>query len=258
MLVDSHVHLDLTLSEAPDRMEWMKKNCYHPISWAFGSKIRICEDLEKYLHYQQKMIHQFYKSGLECHYLTGIHPRNIPEDLDLAAVRKLLEPFLDDPLCLGIGEIGLETGSRREMEVLRTQLEMADILVKRGKKFGIHTPRSNKTAITRQVLAELEPFADLKDSMVIDHCVARTIGDVLHAGFRAGITISPVKSSSEDIRHIVENYPGYMDRIMINTDSAGRFYEDLYALSRDPSLDETIKQRILKDNAAAFFNLKTP
>jgi uncharacterized protein len=254
-LIDSHVHLDLTLNGEPRRVAWMKENSYHPVSWAFGAKIRALTDLKNYLAFQQKALQALHESGLACHYLTGIHPRNIPQDLPLEAIPTLLGPFLDDPLCLGIGEIGLETGSQREVEVLVAQMELADQVLEKGKCFGIHTPRANKAEVTRQLLSVLKPYSRAKNHMVVDHCTVETIGDVLNEGLWAGITVSPAKSKASDILAILRQYPEYENRIMVNTDSGGWFCEDLFALSQSHNIEEPIKRKILYQNAAGFFGL---
>jgi hypothetical protein len=255
MIIDSHVHLDLTFSGQPERIPWMKQNHYLPVSWSFGSGIVTTAELRAYLLSQQKTLHRIHGEGLVCCYLSGVHPRNIPEDLDLDLIPELLGPFLEDPLCRGIGEIGLETGSDREVGVLEAQLDLADRVLEKGKSFGLHSPRGNKAAVTLQLLEVLKPYHRAKNRMVVDHCTPETLGEVLKAGFWAGITVSPAKSKASDVQAILRQYPEYQDRIMINTDSGGRFYEDLFALAQSQAIEESIKQKILVQNAAGFFGL---
>ena len=254
-VIDSHVHLDLTFSRQPERVDWMKKHHYLPISWAFGANIHVTDDLIQYLQLQKKTIHGLANTGFECYYLTGIHPRNIPNDLDLGQIPTLLAPYLEDPLCRGIGEIGLETGSDQEVDVLVAQLGIGNAVTDKNKIFGIHTPRSNKEAVTRQLLTVLDPFVHMKAYMVVDHCTPETIGEVLKRGYWAGITASPIKSSEADIIEILNAFPNHHNRIMINTDSGGKFFEDVYQLSKSANIEDAIKQQILNDNAASFFRL---
>jgi hypothetical protein len=255
MLIDSHVHLDLTFSGQPGRIAWMKQNHYLPVSWAFGSNIVTTADLRAYLLFQQKTIRRIHGEGLVCYYLSGVHPRNIPWDLDVKVIPELLGPYLEDPLCRGIGEIGLETGTEREVEVLLAQLELADRVMEKGRGFGLHTPRGNKAAVTLHLLEVLKPCHRAKDRMVVDHCTPETIGEVLKAGYRAGITVSPAKSKASDVQAILSRYPEYEDRIMINTDSGGRFCEDLFALAESNVIEESKKQKILVQNAAVFYGI---
>ena len=254
-IIDSHLHLDLIYKRQPDTILWMKENSYRPVSWAFGAKIDTTADLLAYLDFQKETIHQISDTGLPCYFLAGIHPRNIPDDLETDRIPRLLGPYIDDPLCLGMGEIGLETGSRREIDVLVAQMEMGYTILKNDKIFGIHTPRDNKPAITQKLLATLAPFLNMKDHMVVDHCTPETIGEVLKWGYWAGITVSPIKSSASDVIEILSTWPEHLHRIMVNTDSGGRFYKDLHNLSANPQIEATIKRQILKDNAASFFRI---
>ena len=255
IFIDSHMHLDLTWRFLPERIPWMREKDYLPVSWAFGSGIHTTADLYGYLKFQQETLHKISDSGLACYYLAGIHPRNIPADLDVDRIPRLLAPFIKDPLCLGLGEIGLETGSLEECAVLTAQMAYAGSVMAKGKVVGLHTPRQNKTRITRQLLKVLEPFAHMKAAMVIDHCTPDTIGDVLKKGYWAGVTVSPVKSNAEDVAGILANFTDHLSRIMLNTDSGGKFFEDLFLLDSDPTIGKPEKQRLLKANAAAFFGI---
>jgi predicted metal-dependent TIM-barrel fold hydrolase len=82
--------------------------------------------------------------------------------------------------------------------------------------------------VAQQILDLLKPYAAYKERMVIDHCTPEIIGEVLTAGFYAGVTLSPVKASAEDVKEIVSNYENYLSRIMLNTDSESPFYDNQY------------------------------
>ena len=111
--VDSHLHLDLLVMEACESVGRLARIGCLPVSWAFARDISSSSDLEKYLRTRPRFFKEIRKDFLPCFYLAGVHPRNIPPDLEARHVRGLVSPCLDDPLCLGIGEIGLETGSGR-------------------------------------------------------------------------------------------------------------------------------------------------
>jgi uncharacterized protein len=167
-------------------------------------------------------------------------------------IEDLLAPYLQDPLCRGIGEIGLETGNLQETEVLLAQLELGRQLASPGAVVGVHTPRSNKVEITRTTLGLLEQFTDLAASLVVDHCTGETIGLVLDAGFWAGVTLSPVKTSWEGVKQMVAGEPERVGRIMVNTDSGGAFFEDLVRYRRHIELPENIREHLFHGAAARF------
>ncbi len=253
--IDSHVHLDHIYTDNADRISWLEKAGCTPVSWSFCKPVESVADIKRCLVNHSEIINELSVTRIPCYYLAGIHPRNISQDLKPSQVRELLFPYLDDPICLGIGEIGLETGSQREVEILLAHLELADEVVGRGKVFGIHTPRENKAMIAQQTLDLLKPYAGYKERMVLDHCTPAIIGEVLSAGLWAGVTLSPVKASIEDVKDIVNRYGKYLSRIMLNTDSGTQFYDNLYSFIQSDELGRDIKEKITRSNAERFFRI---
>jgi len=254
-LVDSHVHLDVIHTHFPRRISWLKKHCIVPISWSFDPDIHTCTQLNRYLANQAAFIRELNSEGFECYFLTGIHPRNIPPELNPDDVRQMLLPYLENPLCLGLGEIGLETGSEAEADILTAQLNLAEFIRSRNKKIGIHTPRKNKPAVTRKLLGMLDDYQGIESMTVIDHCTNDTIGWVLERGFWTGITLSPEKTSVAELKKIIATRPHAHDRIMCNTDSGVTFSEDFYQFSKNLTVSEGIRQALTSANARTFFNL---
>ncbi|MDM8526226.1 TatD family hydrolase [Desulfococcaceae bacterium HSG8] len=251
-IIDSHVHLDHIYEKKPERIRWMQEHGIMPISWAFGLHIENVGNLKDYLRTQSEVIHGLNREGFECYYLSGIHPRNISPDLGSGDVRDILSPFLDDPLCLGIGEIGLETGSNQEKEILCAHLELAESM---DKKLGIHTPRNDKPRITEEILAVLKSYPGIEDITVIDHCTPETVGQVLERGYWAGVTLSPLKTSFQDLEQIIRQHSENSERIMCNTDSGTVFYEDIYQLYASEAFPPTIRKGLAFANASRFFLL---
>lgn len=254
-IVDSHVHLDLIERYHPNRIQWLKDSACGVISWAYIEGIHSVSQIEDGLKSIAESIQKYSDAGLTCCFLAGVHPRSIPRDLKPVHIDSLLKGPLENPLCKGMGEIGLETGDTREQEILIAQLDFGQELLKRGKVIGIHTPRSNKHSITATTLKILARFPDISSSVVIDHCTLETIRPVLDAGFRAGVTLSPAKTSWEEMKHIALKYSNHIDRIMCNTDSGSEFFEDLVLLSRSPELPEAVLKKIFYENAFRFFSM---
>lgn len=252
-LLDSHTHLDIVRHCHPERIEWLQKHRCAAVSWAFSPREGRTANLKRYLTYQADAIQAINDSGLPCRFLAGIHPRNIPADMDPSQCADFLRPFLEHPLCLGIGEIGLETGDARETDFFAAQLELAQAMDPKI-RIGVHTPRKNKAAVTKIILAILENFPDLKGRLGVDHCTPETIGDVLEKEWMAGVTLSPVKSSLADLETIVKSNPEFADRIMCNTDSGADFHEDLVAAAGSGTFAPPIRSGIFGGNAASFFN----
>jgi len=255
-LIDSHVHLDLIHKAHPQRIQWLCAHDCAVISWAFGQQIGSVRDLRACLDRQRETVHHIHRqAGLACYFLAGIHPRNIPPDLSPEGVARLLAPALEDSLCLGIGEIGLERAFKQEQEILCAQLELARSLKGRHLCIGVHTPRGNKAAVTFRTLEILGDYKDLKKQVVVDHCTPETLGTVLDAGYAAGITLSPAKSTLADLTEMVTSHATALHRMMCNTDSGSRFHEDLIRAAGSGRLTEKVKAAVFHDTAAAFFKI---
>jgi predicted metal-dependent TIM-barrel fold hydrolase len=225
------------------------------VSWAFSKKVESAEGLARYLARQSRTLQEIASRHLTCRYLTGVHPRNIPPDLRPGDVAAMLLPHLDDDLCLGIGEIGLETASPREVDVLRAQLDLAGEVTGRGMVIGVHTPRRDKERVAGRILEVLEPYVTRADRIVVDHCTPAILGGVLAMGFRAGVTVSPIKSSFEDVTRMIEDHPEALDRIMLNTDSGSQYHDDLLRIAESRDLPERIRMALVRDNALRFYGL---
>ena len=258
--IDSHIHLDHIKEDNPDRINWlMAKGCL-VVSWALSKNIESVEDLDRYLKGKADLIENLNEEGLPCYFLTGIHPRNIPAQIKADEVESILAPLLEHPYCLGLGEIGLETGHSGEKIIFAEQLALASKMKGKGIRIGIHTPRSNKIEITFEILRIINSYPGLEEITVIDHCSLENIGYVLKAGFWAGVTLSPIKTSFRNLEKIIERYFDKLNKIMCNTDSGTSFYDDLYRLSQlseNDSLSKTNIRSLVLDNAFKFFNFKS-
>ncbi|BBO81440.1 hypothetical protein DSCO28_20060 [Desulfosarcina ovata subsp. sediminis] len=254
-ILDSHVHLDLLARHRPQRIEWLKANRCAVVSWAYFENVQSVDHFAECLAAKAACIHTHAAAGLACYYLSGVHPRSIPPDLKPEQIDALLEESLADPLCLGIGEIGLETGDAREKEILIAQLEIGRRMTAHGKAIGVHTPRANKAAITAITLAMLADFGDLCQRLVIDHCTADTIKSVLDAGFWSGVTLSPVKTAWTEMKQILANEPARIGRIMGNTDSGSTFFEDVVQARNNEEISESLREKLFFSNALRFYSL---
>ncbi len=254
-IIDSHVHLRLLARYNPERIDWLMGHGCSVISWAFGGNFASVSGLTQYLRDRQVVFNELRRHGLDCYHLSGIHPRKIPPNLRPEDVPDLLAPFLEVPECLGIGEIGLETGSSREQEFLCAQVEFGLSLARPDLRFGIHTPRQQKSKITRQLLDLLKPYESLAAVAVIDHCSPETIDRVLSDGYHAGISLSRTKSSEEDLLRMLAAFHPESNRIMCNTDSSRDFHEDLVLASQSGKIEKRVAENVFYGTAARFFGI---
>lgn len=253
-IIDSHVHLDLIEHYHPHGIKMLKeKNCI-VISWSYFEGIDSISQLKNCLELKAQCVRKHFAEGLKCYYLTGIHPRSIPQSLKPEQVESILEPYINDPLCLGIGEIGLETCDAKEQEIFISQIEFGKSIVKLGKVLGVHTSRTNKLSLTETTLKILDGFPE-PSSLVVDHCSIDTIGSVLNAGFWAGVTLSKIKTSWAEMKNILSIYPDRIDRIMCNTDSGTEFFEDVLKFRYFTDVPADVREKIFYLNASQFFKI---
>jgi|SRR5271157_544590 len=155
------------------------------------------------------------KNGPKLHVCLGLHPRVKPEDPD--ACLELLESYIKstDHKVIALGETGLETGSAFEVNLLERQLELS---IKYRLPIIIHTPRSNKASVTRDILGILSTFSINKREVVIDHADAGTAKLILDRGYNAGLTVQPSKLTPAQAVDIVKQNDATM--IVLNTDAS--------------------------------------
>lgn len=256
-IIDSHVHLDILHQRLGPMVNGFREHHCTVISWAYSTAIHTTMDLKFYLNHQARTIAALHEQNpWGCFFLAGIHPRNIPPDLEPQKVAGLLTPYLSHPLCLGLGEIGLETGAQREKEIFQAQLELARSLLVSSVRVGVHTPRGNKKALTATILAILDHYQELHPVTVVDHCNAETLAEVLDRGLWAGVTLSPPKTAVQALPDLVAGHPQALSRLMCNTDSMEEFYPDLMAATQTPLLRASTRQQITQINAAQFWGLE--
>ena len=142
------------------------------------------------------------KNGPRLYICLGLHPRARPDDLPACVT--LLESYLKDTSrpVTAIGEAGLETKDPFEAEMLQRQIELA---IKYDMPLILHTPRSGKGPMTREIINVLSTFSMNRDRIVIDHADADTAKLIVDRGYNAGLTVQPGKLSPQAAVEIVKN-----------------------------------------------------
>jgi predicted metal-dependent TIM-barrel fold hydrolase len=127
------------------------------------------------------------------------------ENRELAReVLKRIPKYFDRPNVLGIGEIGLNRNTLRELETFKDHVSLA---LEHDKMILIHTPHlEDKYKGTKLIIKALLSFRDLDPLRVmIDHAEEHTIEMIRDTGFRCGLTLYPnTKVSLERAADIIE------------------------------------------------------
>ncbi len=196
------------------------------------------------------------KNGPRLHICLGLHPRVKPEDPD--ACFELLESYLtrSDRKVIALGETGLETGSAAEVAMLGRQLELS---MKYRLPIIIHTPRTNKGTVTRDILSILATYSINKKEVILDHADPGTVKLILDRGFNAGLTVQPSKLTPLQAVEIIKQHDPTM--IVLNTDSSSS-PSDILGVPRTVHLlkmnkvDENEIKLVSEMNARKIFNIQ--
>ncbi|MEX1017337.1 MAG: TatD family hydrolase [Phycisphaeraceae bacterium] len=153
--------------------------------------------------------------GIRHYCWLCINPKEA-EDVGFAReVMTLIPEFLQQPNVLGIGEIGLNKNSRNELTILEEQIALA---AQHDQLILVHTPHlEDKLKGTRLIMDAIKRNAKIDPARVlIDHVEEHTVGEVLDAGYWAGMTLYPdTKCTPQRAADIIETYGS--ERLWINS-----------------------------------------
>lgn len=200
--IDAHTH---TYFRSTDDLELMSVSgvegvvlcSYFPIQPTGASTVF---DLFKWLSEEETARLASY--GIDFRIAVGIHPRSIPKyELDLALERVLA--IFDNEIANGLGEVGLETGSEEEVDVLVRQLRIAN---EYDRPVVVYTPQKNKQAIVEKLLAILKDEYTDPSRIIVDHLTPDLVPKVRELGFNAGLTVQQGRLTPNDVKEVIEKH----------------------------------------------------
>ena len=224
--IDSHIHtIFLSWSEL---LDLVYSGYEAVITVAYTPYIpRSKESLADHFEHLMLEVNRLKSVGLRAFVGVGIHPRCFKPELSNAYMEVLREYL---PKADVLGEVGLETCSDAEVELLRKQLELAKEL---DKPVIVHTPRADKAAALKNALRVIEEVGVPEEVVVIDHLTLseEVINLVKDRSIYLGFTIQQGKSSARDIMYLIEEHEDLIDRVVLNSD-AGRDPSDTLAVAK--------------------------
>jgi len=195
------------------------------------------------------------KNGLKMYACIGIHPRSIPKTIDY----EVLKEYLKKDGVIGVGEIGLEKCTKEEVEVFINQILIAKEM---NLPAVVHTPRTNKEDVTREILEVLETLnlpTEFKKKIIIEHVTKETVPIVWDSSYKLGLTVQPQKLTPNDAVEILSEY--CEKRFLLNSDSSSA-PSDILGVPKTVSklkmggISDSIIKAISHENAINVFNLK--
>lgn len=184
----------------------------------------------------------------------GIHPCGIPAEGVDEVLARLPELLAQEPV-VAVGEIGLQDGTDREIDVFRRQLQIGKDL---GKPCIVHNPQKNKAEVARLSMEVIAQVGISLDLVVIDHVDSRIIEEVRDFGSWLALSVQPYKISEKEAANLVQSYGS--ERVMLDSDLAGGMSDVLSlpkAIFEMKSLGispEDIR-KVTYDNAREFYRV---
>ncbi len=251
-MIDAHIHADTRPYEDFEKMAvaGVRKavSCAHDPMRMSTSDV-VLDHIHRILENDTKRAAE---NGLELYAAVGIHPRSISHDY-MRVLDKLPE-LLQKENVIALGEIGLESVSKTEIEVFKKQLDLAQEL---GVKVIVHTPRTNKKKVTTVIASLIEE--NIETSLVqIDHIDNSIIKRVADFEGVLGITVQPHKMTPKEAVVMMDEY-GY-DKFVLDSDISSSPSTPLSVPKtvhklRLSGVDESDIKKVSYSNAADFYGI---
>lgn len=189
------------------------------------------------------------------HYCTmGLNPKEANDDRVNAGVLELLEDYVNKEGVLGVGEIGFDDMTEREVEYFRAQIELAK---RNDLPILIHTPhRDKKQGVVRTL--ELVRETGIPEEMVlVDHNNEETTPLVKETGCWLGYSIYPgTKMTPERMVEIFRRWG--TDKMLINSAGDWGISDPLLVpktvlVMRKAGMEEEEIEKVVWRNPIQFF-----
>jgi uncharacterized protein len=209
-MIDAHIHADCRPYEDFEVMaiagvESALTLAHDPLQMSTSAVV-----LDHFLRILENDFQRAADNGLILKAGLGLHPRSICKDYKL--ILQKLSGFLAKDEVIALGEVGLESASKIEKEVFKTQLHLADEL---SIKVVVHTPRRNKRKIATKTLSIIEKNID-PSLVLIDHVDKSIVDLILNFGGMLGITVQPQKMTPQEAVELLEEYD--TERFVLDSD----------------------------------------
>jgi hypothetical protein len=254
-IFDSHIHADTRGFEDLRTMTLFGTaavvTCAHDVM-DFSQAASVLDHFHRLLNFDCRRLRN---NLIRPFVALGVHPEGIPQE-GIEEVLARLPQLLAEPDVVAVGEIGLDTGSDREMEVLRRQLEIGKEL---NKPCIVHTPGRNKVEIGRLAMQVIQETGISRDQVIIDHLDDRLIEEVRAFGSWLGLSIQPSKLSEKEAARLVQAYGS--ERVLLNSDIAGGI-SDVLSLPkvifemRMLGVGQGDIEKVTYSNAVAFYRVE--
>ncbi len=190
LIIEPHIHM---YSRTTDDYQAMYRAgiraCVEPSFW-LGSNRRYAgtffDYFELILEFETERARRF---GIDHYAAVSLNPKEAEDPALADAVVAGLEPYLEHPRCVALGEIGFNAITPNEERAFRRQLEMA---AARNLPVIVHLPHLNKPEGIRRTARLIADVGIEPGHVLIDHNTEDTIAESLATGCYSGMTVYPI------------------------------------------------------------------
>ncbi|MBX3475171.1 MAG: TatD family hydrolase [Planctomycetes bacterium] len=253
---EPHIHM---ISRVTDDYEKMAAagitHITEPQFWLGQPRTNVGTFIDYFHHLTDYEVKRAADYGIKHFCTIGLNPKEAGDDRVNKDVMAILPQWVKHPMCLAIGEIGLDAHTPKEEEYLLKQLELAKQV---NLPIMVHTPHREKFKGTKRIIDTCKEVGMNPDMVLIDHNNEETIPITKEAGYWAGHTIYPVtKLSPERACNILKKFG--TERMMLNSSADWGPSDCLNVprtvgeLRRNGFTEEQI-QRVVWDNPFNFYS----
>lgn len=212
-IIDPHIHMYSRTTDDYERMRLAGiEAVVEPAFWGGHDKTSPDSHIDYFRHLTTFEHDRAARRNIKHYVVLGMNAKEAENtEISFEVIRRI-EPMLDLPTVIGVGEIGLNLNSENEIAVLRAQLELA---ARHDQLVMIHTPHVPKLEGVKIVLGLIRELGMDPWKIDVDHNTEETIELVLEAGCWAGMTVYPTKLSPERAVGMIEKYG--TERMLVNS-----------------------------------------
>lgn len=217
-IIDPHVHMIWMKGPDIERMsmggvEAAVQPTPHALPWIVSGStlLRMWDDfLDYWVSYcQVRGVDLYTTLGVP---FTGVDAEGVKEGL------KQLPKYLDNKRVVGIGEIGLNQGSKDEIKLFKAQLNIAK---EHNLPIIIHTPTPREPQappIVNQIIDIISKEKFPMERVVLDHTGKSTLEMRLKTKAMVALSVCYDKNTPDDAAKIVLENPRKRDKLFINSE----------------------------------------
>jgi len=213
-IFEPHIHMISRVTDDYERMAAAGiTHICEPQFWLGQPRTSVGTYVDYFKHLTEYEVQRAADYGIKHYCNIGMNPKEANDRGLAREVLPILDEWVDHPLALAVGEIGLDSHTPAEEEAMRFQLELAK---RKNMPVMVHTPHREKYKGTKRIIDICLEVGNDPSLILIDHNNEETIPLTKKAGMWAGHTVYPVtKLSPERACNILKQYG--TERMMINS-----------------------------------------